>query len=348
MANVLLDSFSIFGVPVILQSDNGREFRNQIVYALKAKLPDMNFVHGRARHPQSQGSVERSNADIKKMIASWMRENKSTKWSIECKLVQLQKNHARHSANKCSPYKSLFGIETPLGLTNIKLPVDIWSKLKTVKELYEIFGVDYDEDLLIDEDSEENVEDDQFNPKNYDGITDLGLPEVEGPEPTLDQACNTLLGIRASVRIEQNQQAEKMLKMSKKYMPEVFIGDFVCLPVPTVAGVADAPNIICRVIDIDYKHDLYELVCSAGVLNIMYARNSFEKVDSKMDYEVKCDVNTSLRGALAAMSIHVGQGMELCSCRTSCLTRRCSCKKNGMLCNSRWACISLHYIKVSK
>jgi len=44
--------------------------------------PDMSFVHGRARHPQSQ---ERANGDIKKMIASWMRDNKSLKWSIDCK-----------------------------------------------------------------------------------------------------------------------------------------------------------------------------------------------------------------------------------------------------------------------
>jgi hypothetical protein len=76
----------------------------------------MNFVHGRARHPQSQGSTERANADIKKMIATWMRENKSLKWSIGCKFVQLKKNHSYHSANKMSPYKACFGIDTPMGL----------------------------------------------------------------------------------------------------------------------------------------------------------------------------------------------------------------------------------------
>jgi hypothetical protein len=31
VANALFDIFSIFGVPLILQSDNGREFRNQVV-----------------------------------------------------------------------------------------------------------------------------------------------------------------------------------------------------------------------------------------------------------------------------------------------------------------------------
>ncbi|CAF1101659.1 unnamed protein product, partial [Brachionus calyciflorus] len=72
VAGGLIDILTIFGVPVILQSDNGREFRNQVIVPLKQIWPDMSFVHGRARHPQSQGSVERANADIKKMIATWM------------------------------------------------------------------------------------------------------------------------------------------------------------------------------------------------------------------------------------------------------------------------------------
>ncbi|CAF1134392.1 unnamed protein product, partial [Brachionus calyciflorus] len=71
-------------INVILQSVNGHKFRNQVIVALKQIWPDMSFVHGRA-HPQSQGSVERANADIKKMIVTWMRENKSTRWKTGLK-----------------------------------------------------------------------------------------------------------------------------------------------------------------------------------------------------------------------------------------------------------------------
>ena len=71
--------------------------------------PGLSLVHGRARHRQSQGSVERANADIKKMIAKWMLENKSTKWTIGLKFVLLKKNH---KGIKCTPYMALFGIET--------------------------------------------------------------------------------------------------------------------------------------------------------------------------------------------------------------------------------------------
>ena len=59
--------FSVFGAPHILQSDNGREFVANVIEELKLLWPEMIIVHGRARHPQSQGSVERANDDVKKI-----------------------------------------------------------------------------------------------------------------------------------------------------------------------------------------------------------------------------------------------------------------------------------------
>jgi hypothetical protein len=53
-----LTFFPIFGVSMILQSDNEREFKNQVIGALATMWPGIKLVHGRARHPQSQGSVE--------------------------------------------------------------------------------------------------------------------------------------------------------------------------------------------------------------------------------------------------------------------------------------------------
>ncbi len=70
-----------------------------MVESLQMKWLYMKFVHGRARHPQSQGSVERSNSDIKKMLAGWMRDNKTTKWATGLKFLQLRKNHSMHTGN---------------------------------------------------------------------------------------------------------------------------------------------------------------------------------------------------------------------------------------------------------
>jgi hypothetical protein len=73
--SLIKNVFAHYGVPDILQSDNGGEFVAEIVTSLNQIWPDMKIVHGRPRHPQSQGSVERANGDIETMLALWMRDN---------------------------------------------------------------------------------------------------------------------------------------------------------------------------------------------------------------------------------------------------------------------------------
>lgn len=57
----LLDIYTTFGAPVILHSDNGREFVNSIRTELHSMWNDVKIVHGKPRHSQSQGSIERAN-----------------------------------------------------------------------------------------------------------------------------------------------------------------------------------------------------------------------------------------------------------------------------------------------
>ena len=75
----LIPIFLTFGAPIILQSDNGREFVNQVIFNLKKLWKDLKIVNGRARHPQSQGSIERSNKEIENMVVTWCTDNNTTK-----------------------------------------------------------------------------------------------------------------------------------------------------------------------------------------------------------------------------------------------------------------------------
>ena len=68
----LLDIFSIFGAPSILQSDNGRRFVNSVITELSALWDTLKIVHGKPRHSQSQESVERANRD---MLMTWLQSN---------------------------------------------------------------------------------------------------------------------------------------------------------------------------------------------------------------------------------------------------------------------------------
>jgi hypothetical protein len=144
------------------------------------------------------------------------------------------------------------------------------------------------------------------------------------------------LAIRDMVRRNQIKQADRMLRRSKRYLPEVIPGNCVTLPIPDVdRGLTDPLNIICRVVDVDWEYSLYELSTPVGVLKELYARNSFDLAYDSLDIEVKLDVTVGLREAFKMMSLGGAQGMLKCNCGSTCHNNKCSCKKANVLCNSR-------------
>jgi transposase InsO family protein len=136
VAYQLTDIFLLLGAPHILQSDNGREFTANIITELKLLWPELKLVHGRPRHPQSQGSVERANADIKSMIISWTHENNNTHWSERLRFVQFKtKTRSYHRTIDQSPYSALFGSDLKVGLSSSAIPKEILDTLETEEDL---------------------------------------------------------------------------------------------------------------------------------------------------------------------------------------------------------------------
>lgn len=154
VAENLIDIFSLIGAPAILHSDNGGEFVNRIITAVANKWPDLKLVHGKPRHSQSQGSVERSNQDVEAMIATYIAANKTTNWSQFLKFIQFKKNNAFHSGKlednnlkmvfinflfflgiNQSPFEALFGIKSNFGLHSTSLPTDVVNSILTEVDL---------------------------------------------------------------------------------------------------------------------------------------------------------------------------------------------------------------------
>ncbi|XP_064096298.1 KRAB-A domain-containing protein 2-like [Macrobrachium nipponense] len=134
----LLDIFLLFGAPAILQSDNGSEFIAHVITEIKYLWPNLIRVHGKPRHPQNQGSVERANKDIKDILIAWMSDNNTQDWSIGLRvvfLVQNMKNSAYHSGSKRTPYKAMFGCDPQVGLTSSCLPSEVIERLQTEDDL---------------------------------------------------------------------------------------------------------------------------------------------------------------------------------------------------------------------
>ena len=91
----------------------------------------VHMVHGRPRHPQSQGSVEHANWDIKDMLISVMSDNNSQDWVVGIKFVQQMKNVSYHAGVKHTPYTAMFDTEPKGGLTSSSIPAEIIQRLES-------------------------------------------------------------------------------------------------------------------------------------------------------------------------------------------------------------------------
>ena len=74
-----------------------REFCNGTLFSLiNEKWPSTKIVHAKPRHPESKGSVERANREIKNALGSKMRDNSNDLcWVKYLNIVQYQNNTCR-------------------------------------------------------------------------------------------------------------------------------------------------------------------------------------------------------------------------------------------------------------
>lgn len=361
VAYQLLDIFLLLGAPEILQSDNGSEFTACVITELKLLWPDLVMVHGKPRHPQSQGSVERANCDIKDMLVAWLSDNNTTDWTVGLKFVQFQKNSSYHSGIKRSPFAALFGSDAKVGLTTSALPHDVIHRLQSEDDLLSVIT---DEATLVEPSAVEPpaVEPLTADPPAVDLIS-VEPPAVEPPAveppateppavepPTVEQSAveptsplsvrqNNIISQRKRACEAQLSQAERMVKRSRRIMDRGNVGNNVTIPIPMVdRGRGDPRNIMGIIMDID-ENDNYTIAVKSGILSGKYTRNQFDlctyELYSKDD--VTTDRIVSLRSAVQQESKSGGQGFAKCNCAGSkrCQTNRCKCFKLKVKCNSR-------------
>ena len=97
--------------------------------------PSCRIVHGKPRHTQSQGSVERVNREIKR-ARCLMRKNEDACCVKYVSIAQHSINTSPHSTleNK-SPYRVLFGRKATKGLDELGIPENISNDITTEEEL---------------------------------------------------------------------------------------------------------------------------------------------------------------------------------------------------------------------
>ncbi|XP_044745145.1 uncharacterized protein LOC123307008 [Coccinella septempunctata] len=285
VAYVLLDIFSIFGAPSILQSDNGREFANSTIRELCSMWPELKMVHGKPRHSQSQGSVERANQDVENMLCSWLEDNSTSKWSEGLRFVQLMKNRAHHSGINCTPYEAMFGTKLKFGLKSF-LPTDVLHNIHCEEDL-EVLVKDQNNLQSVEEGPLQNKPESHVlaklpGPSQHDEEEELSLDsyvqtstlvakpspdlhnkefqesfghEDSSEEPYVKKRKADILKIRQISANNLKKQAEKMVQTSNSKYPDAKKGETVRVRVPDVErGRTDGRNILAFVLEVNSGH----------------------------------------------------------------------------------------------
>lgn len=153
MAYNLLDIFTTNGVPVILQSHNGRDFCSRLIKALHSAWKYVRLVHGNA---QGQSQAE----NFKNMLLQWMTDNKTIDWVTGLKFVQFARNRTYHEDIGKSPFEAMFGCKVKVGLTSLSVPEKILEQLETEEDLEKLLNSHKEHDSsIVKEEAEIMIED---------------------------------------------------------------------------------------------------------------------------------------------------------------------------------------------
>jgi hypothetical protein len=114
--------FAIIGFPVILQSDNGGEFKNSLVEEFLLEN-DVEFRHGKPYTPQTQGKIERANYTLKSCIDKLIKVSKSKKtWFDVLQDAVFSINTNLSTSTKKAPYEVVF-LQAPFRRGKLRITI---------------------------------------------------------------------------------------------------------------------------------------------------------------------------------------------------------------------------------
>lgn len=183
-------------------------------------------MHGKPRHSQSQGSVERANQDVENMLATWLTDNKTNKWSEGLKFIQFMKNRSLHHGIKCSPYEAMFGTWAKIGLKSTSLPESIIHKLNTDDDL--------ETALNSINTNHEKITEILPKEKSVGTSTEENIDVNEERADIIQSRQETIIEKRSESLHNLKVQASKMKTNSENRLREGKIGENVKIRIPDV------------------------------------------------------------------------------------------------------------------
>ena len=108
-----------FGMPMVIHSDQGREFENKIMHEL-CIMGGLHKTKTTPYHLESDGLVERFNRTLLMMLAMFAGENRDD-WDDLLPAIMMAYRSSVHQSTGFSPYRLMFGEECTLPM-DVGLP----------------------------------------------------------------------------------------------------------------------------------------------------------------------------------------------------------------------------------
>ena len=244
--------FWLFGFPHTLHTDNGKEFKNNLMKEFCAKHK-IKQVHGAPRTPQTQGLVERNNRTVKENLLNILKENKADlrTWCSTLGEAAYKKNITTHRAIKESPYKLVFGIDPK-------------------KEIQVTSGHHQTQQQQQDEPQKQQTKaaatTTQPGPakKQQQQQQQQQTPKRKAPSPAEEET-------RKKKRIETNTHQQNYNEKMKyaRAKPTVFdIGDYVSIKIDKVDKTQLHPNVLFAQI-IKIENGYAKVACKYGIISTL-------------------------------------------------------------------------------
>ena len=110
------DVVSRYGVPVVIHSDKGANFKSNVMKQL-CQLLGMKKTRTTAYHPQSDGLVERMNKTLMEAISKYVSNNQHD-WDLWLPLVLFDCRILKRASTEEKPHRLIFG-------KKVRLPIDV-------------------------------------------------------------------------------------------------------------------------------------------------------------------------------------------------------------------------------
>ena len=320
----------MFGVPGILQCDNGTEFKGACDRLVKHHgIP---VVHSKPRTPQTNGLIEQANGVLKSKILAWMTEMVSTEWWLALPEALLSMNRQVHSTTGKSPYEIVFKQLMP---DRPRISTSQRSTAAVIEQQHDIQGLAISQPNTLSESSIAQSIDPLLSDSGETSMEHTGTSAIPSTSVIQSEAVQSLNDeVIANTR-------QKVIAMEKRYNKvnkvEVFeTGDLVRLKIPVEDRCStDNKRIFCRVIEV--KHgNRYALQCQYGILHGFYRTKNLDRLTSTIAHHVPPFKKGHHRELTLREAARLQSPAELiqvrCRCEGNCTTDRCKCFKAKVEC----------------